>query len=240
MPKISRQCPIALRSKQDSARRLTFAITTLTVDRDGEVVDPRGGRFESYLANPVVLFAHNTMDLPVARTLGLEKTDREILAEAEFAGLEQLHPFAETVFRLYRDGFLRAVSVGFLPIKTSRDRMLPGQTGVTHLEWELLEFSAVPIPGNPDALIRRRLARAFGLPSGASEADLLGAIRRDRKVWFDVAQAVLIGQKQLPSSAICAAVQEGVRNALDPAGSRLRRAVEAGLARALATERRRG
>src|SRR5262249_21713947 len=62
-------------------------------------------------------------------------------------------PFAEDLFRLYEQGVLRAWSIGFVPRKTSA---LPdggsGRRGLRVEEWDLLEYSAVPVPENPVAL----------------------------------------------------------------------------------------
>src|SRR5205809_620098 len=47
---------------------------------------------------------------------------------------------------------LRGWSIGFIPIKATR---LPGPNGRSGLwvsEWDLMEYSAVPIPENPQAL----------------------------------------------------------------------------------------
>jgi len=71
--------------------------------------------------------------------------------------------------RMYISGFLNAVSIGFNPLewsaiedieekdnKTSPELMdLMPNAGTKFNSWELLEFSAVPVPANPQALIDR-------------------------------------------------------------------------------------
>ncbi|HWH71125.1 MAG TPA: HK97 family phage prohead protease, partial [Candidatus Sulfotelmatobacter sp.] len=62
-------------------------------------------------------------------------------------------------YGLYAGGFLRAVSVGFVPLRWevgAADAAFRRR----YLEQELLEVSAVAIPANPEAL-------ALGLRSGA-------------------------------------------------------------------------
>lgn len=175
---------LAVKNTKDADRTLTFAITTMTVDRDGEVVVPMGGRFDEFKENPVVLFAHNAKDFPIAVCLDLTKSEREVEALTRFAGLDQHHDVAERAYRMYRDGFMRAVSIGFLPVTVSTDKILQGQTGLAYMVWNLFEFSCVPIPSNPQALMR--LSKAFSLPNGATEKDLLDAIIVTPKTWLDV------------------------------------------------------
>jgi hypothetical protein len=78
------------------------------------------------------------------------------------------------LFRLYRDGFLKAFSIGFRILKDSMDKLFPEQQRRTILEWDMMEYSAVGIPANPDALMR--MAKSCGLPEGATETDLLKAV----------------------------------------------------------------
>src|SRR5690606_18050370 len=72
-----------------------------------------------------------------------------IVAETRFA---QGVPFAEDVFRLYEQGVLRGWSIGFVPRKARRIPSPSRPAGLRVEEWDLLEYSAVPIPENPGAL----------------------------------------------------------------------------------------
>jgi hypothetical protein len=54
----------------------------------------------------------------------------------------------DAVRRLWELGFLNAASVGFTP----KAGTPTGKGGTRYTEWELLEFSIVPIPANADAL----------------------------------------------------------------------------------------
>ena len=72
--------------------------------------------------------------------------------------------FAREVETLYRQRFLRAVSVGFRA-KAFSFRRDPhrGVEGVEYAQQELLEISAVPVPANPRALARA-LASGLDVP----------------------------------------------------------------------------
>jgi hypothetical protein len=123
-------------------------ITTGQPDRAGDVVVPTGlTNAEAYLIdNPVVLWAHNRVAVPpIGRCDWLDLQPHRVVAQTTFArGVA----FAEDVFRLYELGVLRGWSIGFVPRQADRR---PG--GGLHVKrWELLEYSAVPIPENPGAL----------------------------------------------------------------------------------------
>jgi hypothetical protein len=145
-------------SKQIDAdkRTIEFVVSNATMDRDGDVVEPSGWRLERYRQNPVILWAHDGRQPPVAKTLGIAVLDGNLVATAQFADRET-YEFADTVFRLYEGGFLNAVSAGFMadamePLLDEDGRF----TGFRFQSQELWEFSAVPIPSNPDALVNAR------------------------------------------------------------------------------------
>jgi HK97 family phage prohead protease len=186
----------AVKQANDSERTIEHVITARTVDRDGDVVEPRGVRSDNFRKNPVVLFGHNSWNFPVAKNVALDVTDDQIVALTQFAGLEQANAEAETAYRMARDGFLNAWSIGFMPITWSEDKALPGQDGWWFKETELYEYSLVPIPSNPEAL--SRMAKGYGLPAGATEKDFLDAVRKDRKPYFDFGAAMLVGASKSP------------------------------------------
>jgi hypothetical protein len=140
-----------------AAMTLLSAITTIDKDRAGDVVVPTGLRTaEEYLKNPVVLWAHNRFTVPPVGTCRrLDVQPDRIVAETKFA---EGVPLAEDLFRLYEQGILRGWSIGFVPLKAALlpeaegDAPRPFRRGLRVEEWNLLEYSAVPIPENPGAL----------------------------------------------------------------------------------------
>ncbi len=149
-----------VKDAKDADRTVEHAITVRIVDRDGDVVEPTGMRAEAYRRNPIVLFGHNPWKFPVGKNISLDVRGDRVIAKTKFAGLAQHNEEAETAYRLVRDGFLRGWSIGFKPITMSQDRALPDQDGIWFKEWELMEYSLVPIPSNPQALTQR--AKAYG------------------------------------------------------------------------------
>ncbi len=137
-----------------TAMTLLSVITTGDRDRAGDVVVPTGLKNAAeYLQNPVVLWAHNRFSVPPIGTCGqLDVQPDRIVAETKFA---QGVSLAEDLFRLYEQGILRGWSIGFVPLKAKRlsgQQSANSRSGVLVEEWNLLEYSAVPIPENPGAL----------------------------------------------------------------------------------------
>lgn len=152
MPKKTRQLGATIKSKDDSAKKLTFTITTDAIDRYGESITPSGWDLSNHAKNPIVLVDHIGSAEKVIGRARVFATENGLDAEVEFAVEES--PLAALIYRLYVGGFLHAVSVGFLEKKGEFRRV--GDREVWHiLEKELLEFSAVAIPANPEALVQK-------------------------------------------------------------------------------------
>jgi len=133
-------------------RQIKFTISTGGVDRENDRLSADGWSLKSYRKNPVVMFAHDYKQLPVARAVSISQENGNLVSTAEFATAD-LNPFAETVYRMIKGGFLNAVSVGFRPQKFKSAERDNGQQGFDFEEQELLEYSVVPIPANPQALV---------------------------------------------------------------------------------------
>lgn len=163
-------------------------------------IDFAGMSTDNYSRNPVVMWAHDAVGrspsggLPIGRTLSLAKTQEgKVVVDFEFLSDD---PFAQRVKNAWDKGFLRAASISWLPLET-----VPTPQG----SWrdtrsDLLEWSIVSLPADPDALkeSHRRMMNAFlngskgaaetrdGPASGDEELDevgLLGPVDyRDLKV----------------------------------------------------------
>ena len=139
-------------SESGKRSSFTFTISTATPDRMNDSVAVDGWRLDAYKKNPLVLWSHDGSMLPVGRASAVWVQGNKLKATAEFAPAD-VNPFAERVRKMVERGFLNATSVGFAPIKFkfSEDKSRP--LGIDFLEQELLEFSIVSVPANPDALI---------------------------------------------------------------------------------------
>jgi hypothetical protein len=136
---------------------ILFTITTSAPDRMGDVVEPKGGRVDNYTKNPVVLWAHDASQPPVAKSVEIIPVENGWQSRAEFASRD-LYPFGHMIGQMYRQGFMSAVSIGFRALRTAINEERPGFCPLDFLDWELLEYSAVPIPANPEALVAAKAA----------------------------------------------------------------------------------
>jgi HK97 family phage prohead protease len=141
--------PDQVKAEGGDSRKVTFTISTASVDRDRDTLAVDGWKLDNYRKNPVVLWAHRYDDLPVGKAESILAKAGALKAVADFVPAE-ISPFADTVFRLLKGGFLRATSVGFRPMKYALNE---DRRGIDFEEQELMEFSIVPVPANPEALM---------------------------------------------------------------------------------------
>lgn len=134
-------------------------ITKEVIDRGGDLVIAAGGRFESFMKNPVVQWAHRYDMPPVAKAIDLQvHAGVGVTATFQFPAVGESER-ADEIHRLWRGGFINASSVGFNPVKMEKmdegdEESFWFRPPMKFLEWELLEFSLVPIPANQEALRR--------------------------------------------------------------------------------------
>lgn len=122
--------------------------STPIVDRQGEVIEVDGWETDKFLANPVMLWAHNLGEMrpPIGKVTKVWRYGQKLMFGAKF---DLQDDFAAAIFRKFKDGFLNAFSVGFMPLERDGNRFVKS---------ELLEISAVPVPANPDAVVQLRAA----------------------------------------------------------------------------------
>uniref|UniRef100_A0A7V4G702 Prohead serine protease domain-containing protein n=1 Tax=Desulfobacca acetoxidans TaxID=60893 RepID=A0A7V4G702_9BACT len=134
-------------------RVLEFIGSTAHMDRYGDVIEVDGWDLNNYQKNPVFLWAHDYKQPPVGKAVKVEKGDQGLLFQVKFPTAEE-YAFADTIFKLYLGGYLRATSVGFQDLEREPITDKEGkQTGWRYKRQELYELSAVPVPANPNALI---------------------------------------------------------------------------------------
>lgn len=139
-------------------RTLRFVFSDESIDRDEELILASGWRLDNYIKAPVILPYHDRWGPPVAKTVGLEiNTDKELVGDVQFP-TKDVSEQGDFLYRMYKNGFMFATSVGFLP---TYEKMVFGDTSkgepyVTFTEQELLEVSLVSVPSNPNALIKSK------------------------------------------------------------------------------------
>jgi len=133
---------------------IRFIASTGNVARDGWVVDQSGWQLDNFRANPVFLWGHDYSGLPLGRCDVFVEND-QLMADVTF---DQSDEFARKVEGKYRNGFLNAVSVGWKTLEYTMP--VNPKDPIRMTKNELLDISAVAVPGDPGALAERQ-ARAL-------------------------------------------------------------------------------
>jgi len=154
---IYRQAALKAAGKGD-ARVVDCVASTDAMDSYGECVEQKW-MLDRYTANPVVLFAHDSRQLPIGKASNVRMEGGALHATLEFVG-DDVNPKAGEVWRSIQAGVLRAVSVGFDPHSTRWEKREDREVLVLS-DNELMEISVCAVPANPDALMRLR-TRAAG------------------------------------------------------------------------------
>jgi HK97 family phage prohead protease len=142
---------------QQEQRTLRFVFSDGSIDRYGDRIDPAGWELDEYKTNNVALWAHDSSLPPIGRGLNVGHVSGRLMGDIEFAGAD-INPFADMIYRMYKDGFLSAVSVGFLPLEWNFVNEPERRGGIDFKRQSLMEISCVPVPALPTALIEARAA----------------------------------------------------------------------------------
>lgn len=134
-----------------------------TPDREGETIKVAGWDLNNFKKNPVLLWSHNSgfgeQRPPIGRVEDIRVEGKKLLFKPVF---DMADSFAAEIFRKFKDGFLNAFSVGFIPLARDVKNELEIEAA------ELLEISAVNVPAHPKALVSLREA---GMPVSKSFED---------------------------------------------------------------------
>ena len=138
------------------------------VDFDGDILHPKGWKTAQFQKNPQFFWMHNALNDPIGNVIKEELVERTNL-KADTPDhlryeLRAVPYFARTRFGddklvLYKTGILRAVSVGFRPLKLKqltekqREELGLSRYGIFSTKQRLRELSAVTLPANGGALV---------------------------------------------------------------------------------------
>lgn len=166
---------LAIREIREDKREVDFICSTERLDSYGTVLEQdwaeNGGKgLKRFLANPVLLYAHNGWDLPIgqARAVRVEGTgsDRRLVATVWFS---DVHERAREVWALVKERTLRGISVGF-KWNSYRFQKEGDKEFLILSDLELRELSITPCPSNPDCLAQLRARAAAPLIRASGDA----------------------------------------------------------------------
>lgn len=141
-PKLKAAVESITKASDEDAGTFEVVISTDDQDRHGEIIEAAGWMTDSYMKNPVVLWAHSYCDLPIGLCLSIREDGGKKIAKGRFAP-GAANPVAQQVRQLYDAGIQRATSVGGIVHEMVDNRIT---------KFEMVEFSFVPVPANPNAL----------------------------------------------------------------------------------------
>ena len=146
-------------------RQILFTISTEVQDRDEDIMIAAGCDFSNYAKNPQFLGFHNYWDYPLGRPISwwIDPMQKSVKAIVYFPTIEELTgglpqnasekvKLVDTTYYFYKNKLLNAVSVGFNPKDKKPNPESEHGWGSIISKWELMEFSACPVPSNPGAL----------------------------------------------------------------------------------------
>lgn len=182
-----------LERETDEAGDLVFTISTAARDRDEDVATLKGWKLDQFVANPVILYAHNYAGLPAAKAKAtwIDKAAGKLKSIPVFPSRD-VSPSGWEIGELVKAGFLNAASVGFIPRSFEVDedhRRDTGRIGFKFLEQELLEWSIVPVPANAEAL-REAKSKGLSIAGLGAWAEQTLATIKGPGVWISADQAV--------------------------------------------------
>lgn len=165
-----------------------FVGSSEKMDRTGDIVETSGWDLANFKNNPVVLWSHNSGIPPIGKAVRVirRSKDKQLIFDIEFPE-KGTHEVADVVRGLVEQGFVKAVSVGFIPKDGTpiEDEDLPehlqeenrsfwGPQPTRFTKQELLELSIVGIPAHQDALSEDETKSLDGYSSGIK--DLLSSL----------------------------------------------------------------
>ena len=142
------------------AREADFICSTDAVDSYNTRLDQSSWRLSRFTANPVVLFNHNSSELPIGQAKNLRMEGGKLVATIWFTSTTET---AERVWQQVQERTLRGISVGFLPHAAALDE---NDDVLILSDLELIELSITPTPANHECLAKLRSRAAAPARTG--------------------------------------------------------------------------
>lgn len=139
---------IEVKALDDGKRVFSGWATTPAPDRVMDTINPLGAKFK----NPLVLLHQHDSDRPIGQVRFKKPTAKGIEFEAEIPVISEPGPLkdrVDTAWGEVKHGLVRAVSIGFRPLKHAYKQ----DGGIDFEEVEIIELSTVSVPANAEAVI---------------------------------------------------------------------------------------
>lgn len=137
---------------------LEFVLSDATIDSYGDMIEPSGWDLRNFKKNPIALFSHASSS-PIGIWEDVRVEGGKLLGRLKLAARGTSSRIDELI-SLVEQGILRAVSVGFVPVKSEPLDPARPYGPQRYIKQELRECSLVSVPANPAALA---LAKSLNL-----------------------------------------------------------------------------
>ena len=139
------------------ARTAEFVLSSETKDRHGTIINVDGWKLDNYRKNPIVLHQHRSAANDPDAIIGVSEVwveNKQLMGRVTFEP-KGINPLAEKIFQKVQLGTMRATSVGFNPIRGNWGKSEEDNDTYYFTECDLMEWSIVNIPSNPDAILKK-------------------------------------------------------------------------------------
>lgn len=149
----------------DKERADVSTVTDSSIDKDNEIVNPKGLDWSAFQKNPVVTLNHNYYQPPIGKSIWQNLTKNTWKAKTIYMERPESLPvdkewIPDTVWHMIKSGYMPAKSIGFLPTKghsptaeeISNDHSLRKCSFIFD-EAKIYEYAACYIGSNDNALV---------------------------------------------------------------------------------------
>lgn len=132
-------------SVERDGKKIVAIASTAVEDRHGEKVLVEGWEMKNFMANPILLWAHDHSIPAIGNAKNIRTEGKGEAARLVFEpNFHEITPEARAIKEMFDQGIINSFSVGFKPLEAE---------GNTFTKQELLEISAVNVPANPEARV---------------------------------------------------------------------------------------
>lgn len=153
---VRREDALVVKAIREGSREVDFIASTDVVDAHREVIDQGSWNLTHYVGNPIVLYGHQSSELPIGHATRAEVKNGRLECTLYISDKTVK---AREVWDLIVEKTLRAVSVGFKPVN-GRYETRDGQDVWVWSDCILKEISVVAVPANHEALAKIKSAIA--------------------------------------------------------------------------------
>jgi hypothetical protein len=184
-----------VKAEELEERTVRFKISSEVVDRDGDILIAKGCNFDNFKKNPQFLGFHNYHEYPLGIPKNWGVDGKAVYCDVYFPTIDELSTnpaeasekakLVDFTYHCYKTGMLNAVSVGFIATDAEPNK----ETGGFIVKnWELLEFSAVTVPANQDAIAQA--VKSFGDDEAKGMIDPIERLKQVEKELADCKKTI--------------------------------------------------